>query len=96
MRDKSYALAFASLAQESNAVVVSPANPARAALQVGREHWPLPVPLVKNRGQVVPSTPRTGRDEILFRRVGANELDAIEDLSRVRRGAARVRARPAR
>jgi len=77
VRDKSYALAFASLAQASNAVVVSPTNPGRATLQVGQEHWPLPVPLVKIAGKWYFDA-RVGRDEILFRRVGANELDAIE------------------
>ena len=77
VRDKSYALAFASLAQERHTVVVSPANPGRATLQVGREHWPLPVPLVKIAGKWYFDA-RAGRDEILFRRVGANELDAIE------------------
>jgi hypothetical protein len=77
VRDKSYALAFASLAKEGNAVVVSPTNPGRATLQVGREQWPLPVPLVRIAGKWYFDA-RTGRDEILFRRVGANELDAIE------------------
>ena len=77
VRDKSYAVAFASLAQEGHLVVVSPAHPNRATLQVGGEHWPLPVPLVRIAGQWYFDA-RTGRDEILFRRVGANELDAIE------------------
>ena len=77
VRDKSYALAFASLAQEGHAVVMNPAHPNRATLQVGREHWPLPVPLVKIAGKWYFDA-RTGRDEILFRRIGANELDAIE------------------
>src|SRR5678815_5760851 len=43
VRDKSYALAFASLAQEGHTVVVSPSDPSRATLQVGRDRWPLPV-----------------------------------------------------
>ena len=77
VRDKSYALAFASLAQEGHSVVVSPANPGRATLQVGRERWPLPVPLVRIAGKWYFDA-KAGRDEILFRRVGANELDAIE------------------
>ena len=77
VRDKSYALAFASLAHEGHAVVVSPENPGRATLQVGRERWPLPVPLVRIAGKWYFDA-RTGHDEILFRRVGANELDAIE------------------
>jgi hypothetical protein len=77
VRDKSYALAFAALAQEGHTVVVNPTHPNRATLQVGREHWPLPVPLVRIAGQWYFDA-KTGRDEILFRRVGANELDVIE------------------
>ena len=77
VRDKTYALAFASLAQAGHAVVVSPTDPSRATLQVGREHWPLPVPLVRIAGKWYFDA-KAGRDEILFRRVGANELDAIE------------------
>jgi hypothetical protein len=77
VKDKSYALAFGSLAQEGHTVVVSATNPSRATLQVGRERWPLPVPLVKIAGKWYFDV-KTGRDEILFRRIGANELDAIE------------------
>jgi hypothetical protein len=77
VRDRSYALAFASLAQEGHAVVVSPTNPGRATLRVGQERWPLPVPIVRIGGKWYFDA-RTGHDEILFRRVGANELDAIE------------------
>jgi len=77
VRDKSYALAFASLAQEGHAVVVSTTNANRATLEVGRDRWPLPVPLVRIAGKWYFDA-RAGHDEILFRRVGANELDAIE------------------
>ena len=77
VRDKSYALAFASLARQGHAVVMSTTHPGQATLQVGLEHWPLPVPIVKIAGQWYFDA-RRGRDEILFRRVGANELDAIE------------------
>jgi len=77
VRDKSYALAFASLAQEGHEVVVSPTNPSRATLQVGRDRWPLPVPLVRIAGKWYFDA-KAGHDEILYRRVGANELDAIE------------------
>jgi len=77
VRDKSYALAFASLAQEGHAVVVNPKHLNRSTLQVGREHWPLPVPLVRIAGKWYFDA-RAGRDEILFRRIGANELDAID------------------
>jgi len=77
VRDKSYALAFASLAEEGHTVVVSPTNSGRATIQVGRERWPLPVPLVRIAGKWYFDA-KAGHDEMLFRRVGANELDAIE------------------
>jgi hypothetical protein len=77
VRDKTYALEFAALAKEGHSVVVSPTHPGRATLHVGLEHWPLPVPLVKIGGKWYFDA-RLGRDEILFRRVGANELDAID------------------
>jgi hypothetical protein len=77
VRDKSYALAFAALAKEGHTVVVSPSNPNRATLQVGRDQWPMPVPLVRIAGKWYFDA-EAGHDEILFRRVGANELDAIE------------------
>jgi len=77
VRDKSYALAFASLAEAGHTVVVSPTSPGRATLQVGRERWPLPVPLIQVGGKWYFDA-KAGHDEILFRRVGANELDAIE------------------
>src|SRR4029079_16151336 len=70
-------LAFAAKAKEAQAVLVNPSNPARATLVVGGERWPLPVPLVKVSGTWYFDA-RAGRDEILFRRVGANELDAID------------------
>jgi hypothetical protein len=77
VRDKSYALAFAALAQQGHAVVASPTNPSRATLQAGPDNWPLPVPLVKVAGKWYFDA-KAGHDEVLFRRVGANELDAIE------------------
>jgi hypothetical protein len=77
VQDKSHALAFAALAAEGHTVVVSPSNPSRATLQVGKDQWPLPVPLVKIAGKWYFDA-KAGRDEILFRRVGGNELDAIE------------------
>ena len=77
VRDKSYALAFAELAKQKQTVVVSPSNAARATIEVGPDRWPLPVPLVRVAGKWYFDA-NAGREEVLFRRVGANELDAIE------------------
>ena len=77
VRDKSYALAFSSLAKQGNTVVVNSTNPNLATLEVGPGRWPLPVPLVRVAGKWHFDA-RAGHDEILFRRVGANELDVME------------------
>jgi hypothetical protein len=47
------------------------------ALVVGAENWPFPIPLVRNNGSWYFDTP-AGKDEILFRRIGKNELAAID------------------
>ena len=44
-------------------------------LIVGKDAWPFPVPIVKVDGKYVFDT-ETGREEILNRRIGRNELDA--------------------
>jgi hypothetical protein len=77
VRDKAIAVAFASEAHEKSSVVVDPKNPGRATLVVGNEDWPLPIPIVKRNGIWLFDT-SAGRKEILYRRIGSNELDAIE------------------
>jgi hypothetical protein len=49
----------------------------KAVLVIGREDWPFPIPLVRKDGTWRFDT-AAGRDEILYRRIGRNELDAIE------------------
>ncbi|MGC1417649.1 MAG: DUF2950 domain-containing protein [Candidatus Acidiferrum sp.] len=77
VQDKNIAAAFAAKAQEKNQITIDPKNPNRAILSVGDEDWPLPIPLVKKGGKWSFDT-KAGRQEVLFRRIGANELDAIE------------------
>ena len=49
----------------------------KAVLVIGREDWPFPIPLVRKDGSWRFDT-AAGREEILYRRIGRNELDAIE------------------
>jgi hypothetical protein len=49
----------------------------KAVLIIGREDWPFPIPLVRKDGTWRFDT-AAGRDEILYRRIGRNELDTIE------------------
>jgi Protein of unknown function (DUF2950) len=49
-------------------------------LYIGAENWPLPIPLVKNAGGAWYFDTEAGKKEILYRRVGTNENDAIDIL----------------
>jgi Protein of unknown function (DUF2950) len=76
VEDKKTAIAFAAKAHEKNSVQVDPKNPNRAVLIVGTEEWPFPIPIVKTNGMWRFDT-NAGKREILLRRIGSNELDAI-------------------
>lgn len=77
VQDKNNASAFATKAREKNQISLDPKNSKRAILSVGNDDWPLPIPLVKKAGKWSFDT-EAGREEVLFRRIGANELDAIQ------------------
>jgi Protein of unknown function (DUF2950) len=77
VEDKNNAAAFAAEAAAKNSISIEPAKPNRATIIVGEEEWPLPVPLIKKNGKWYFDA-KSGRQEILFRRIGANELDAIQ------------------
>lgn len=77
VRDKNAAAAFVAKAKERNLVEIDKKDPKRASLTVGADDWPLPVPLVKRASQWYFDS-KAGHDEILRRRIGANELDAIQ------------------
>src|SRR5436190_3514097 len=77
VRDTQYAEAFAKKAREKTVVHIDPQNPKRAILFVGNDNWPLPVPIVSRNGKWVFDS-KQGQQEILYRRIGANELDAIQ------------------
>jgi len=47
------------------------------SLILGAENWPFPIPLVNNHGTWFFDT-AAGKDEILFRRIGKNELAAMD------------------
>ena len=76
VQDKNHAQAFAKEAAAKNSVQLAKSNPNRATIFVGDEEWPLPIPLVKPSGKWYFNT-KEGRREILFRRIGENELNAI-------------------
>src|SRR5438876_955728 len=75
--DKNRAQAFAAKANEKTSIEIDKKDPKRAILLVGNDDFPLPIPIVKRKGKWSFDT-KVGREEILNRRVGANELNAIE------------------
>ena len=76
-QDRQRATDFAAEAREKKSVSLDPKRGNRAFLLVGNEDWPLPVPLVK-LGDKWYFDAKAGRQELLNRRIGANELDAID------------------
>lgn len=76
-RDKKNAETFLAKAREQKRVSIDPKKPDRAVLVIGKEHWPFPVPLVRAGGKWSFDS-KAGLQEILYRRIGGNELDAIQ------------------
>ena len=74
--DKNKATAFANRAKEKTNVGMDPKNANQAIVTVGNDDFPLPIPVVKHGGKWVFDT-KIGKQEILNRRIGSNELDAI-------------------
>ena len=76
VQDKQRAVGFAARAKEKMSSEPLAKDPNRVILMVGNDNDPLPIPLVKQKGKWIFDT-KIGREEILNRRIGTNELDAI-------------------
>src|SRR5580658_3202520 len=73
--DKNGRAEFARLAHEG--MHIDQQHASRAIIEVGSEKWPFPVPLVRKNGQWMFDSAQ-GKMEVLARRVGRNELNAID------------------
>lgn len=76
-QDRQRAADFTAEAREKKSVSVDPTRGNRAFVLVGNEDWPFPVPLVKVGDKWHFDAP-AGRQELFYRRIGGNELDAID------------------
>lgn len=76
-QDKQRAADFTAEAREKRSVSMDPKRGNRAFVLVGDEDWPFPVPLVKV-GEKWHFDAQAGRQELFYRRIGSNELDAID------------------
>jgi len=77
VQDRNTGAAFAARAREKTEVLPDAKNANRATLIIGNEDWPVPIPIVRKDGKWSFDA-KAGRKEILYRRIGRNELDAIE------------------
>jgi Protein of unknown function (DUF2950) len=73
--DKNGRAEFARLAHE--AIHIDLQHASRAVIEIGPDKWPFPVPLVRKNGQWMFDSAQ-GKMEVLARRVGRNELNAID------------------
>ncbi|MFZ1136636.1 MAG: DUF2950 domain-containing protein [Candidatus Korobacteraceae bacterium] len=76
--DKKMATDFIRRYDQMHRVVIEPDQ--SATLYVGAENWPMPIPIVKNSSGAWYFDTETGMKEILYRRIGTNENDAIDVL----------------
>lgn len=76
-RDREIANQFAALARAKMSLSAEGKSRHHATLVVGDEDWPFPVPIVKVANGWAFDV-RAGRHEIFLRRIGRNELDAIQ------------------
>jgi hypothetical protein len=76
-QDRERAATFAAEAREKSKVALDSKNPNRAFLIVGNADWPFPVPMIKKNG-TWSFDAKGGKQELLYRRIGLNELDAIQ------------------
>jgi hypothetical protein len=74
--DKNNRARFVKRAKQSLQERIDPANANRATLLVGADGFSFPIPLVRTSGRWYFDTSK-GKTEILARRIGSNELDAI-------------------
>src|SRR5262249_4423219 len=75
--DRKVRRAFAARAAQKVRLVPSHGMQNAKTLLAGKDEWPLPIPIVEKNGQWYFDTAQ-GKQEILTRRTGSNELDAIE------------------
>jgi hypothetical protein len=75
--DKDLRTEFARSAHEKLQIDADPLMPDRVEFTVGAQEWPFPVPVVLRNGRWQLDS-ASGRLEILARRIGGNELNAME------------------
>jgi Protein of unknown function (DUF2950) len=76
VHDRTTATAFAAEARQKQRIELDSTKKV-AVLSVGPSDWPMPIPIVEQDGKWAFDA-AAGREEVLRRRIGRNELDAIQ------------------
>ena len=76
--DKNMATNFIRRYDQMHRVIIEPDH--TVTLYVGAENWPLPIPIVQNTNGGWYFDTEAGKKEVLYRRIGTNENDAIDTL----------------
>jgi hypothetical protein len=76
VQDRRTATAFAAEARQKQRLELD-STKSIAVLSVGPSNWPMPIPIVEQDGKWAFDA-AAGREEVLRRRIGRNELDAIQ------------------
>lgn len=75
-RDREVVTEFGALGSKKQSIAFDPRSKTRAFLEVGDDNWPFPVPIVKS-GKMWYFDTAAGRQELINRRIGSNEFDAM-------------------
>ena len=76
-RDRERAAGFVTQARKGNTISLDQSDAKRAVIVVGPDKWPFPVPIVAGSDGRWSFDAEEGEEELLRRRIGENELDAI-------------------
>ena len=75
--DKDNRANFVKAVGQKYKLISDPMNKDKLILSIGKDNWPFPIPLVRQDGRWYFDSAE-GRQEMLARRIGSNELNAIE------------------
>jgi len=89
--DSDARVGFVTKYQEMHRFVTEPDG--KVTLVIGAKNWPFPIPLVNNKGSWYFDTSE-GKDEVLFRRIGKNEVAAMDALHELVEAQQQYFARP--
>lgn len=77
VQDKNYRAAFVEKAKKSMKLEKDPLNEKRVVIVIGEDDFPFAIPLVRSADRQWRFDMNEGKFEVLARRIGSNELDAI-------------------